>query len=193
MTPSDREHSDEEPTRPDSPGPAMSEAEAWEQIVANYGERVLPGATERDAHPAGRGRTQPTEDEVARGSEDVDDPDHTSGDSAPAGTDAHVVIPDAQAHPDRDHVAEREARIERSEGFVPPAPPPLPPTSWPRLVAWAGAIGVPLVLLVAMFAGLTLPRVVLGIAMGWFVAGFMFLVATMSREPRDPWDDGSRV
>ncbi len=160
VTPSERDHPEEEHSAPEDAGTPLSESQAWELIVANYGDPVLPATPGRDEHPAGSGRTE--------------------RDSPPA-----TETPDP--------VAEREERWEQATGFTPPTPPPLPRPSLPRLVAWVGVLGVPLFLLVSLFAGLELPRILLGVASGWFVGGFMFLVATMSRAPRDPWDDGSRV
>jgi hypothetical protein len=79
------------------------------------------------------------------------------------------------------------------DGFVPPAPPPLPRTTPARLAAWLGVLGVPAVVVVLLVTGLHTPAL-----LGWglitaFVGGFGYLVATMPREPRDPWDDGSRI
>jgi hypothetical protein len=79
------------------------------------------------------------------------------------------------------------------ERFVPPPPPPLPRPAPPRAIAWAGVFGVPIVLLVCLIATLDLPTVLDYALLTWFVGGFGYLVATMSREPREPWDDGSRI
>jgi hypothetical protein len=38
-----------------------------------------------------------------------------------------------------------------------------------------------------------LPAVLGWSLVAWFVGGFLYLVATMPRSPREPWDDGSRV
>jgi len=38
-----------------------------------------------------------------------------------------------------------------------------------------------------------LPSLIDYLLIGWFVGGFGYLVATMSRTPREPWDDGSRI
>jgi hypothetical protein len=79
------------------------------------------------------------------------------------------------------------------ERFVPPPPPPIPRPAPPRAVAWAGVFGVPVILLVCLLASLDLPLVLDYLMLVWFVGGFVYLVATMSREPREPWDDGSRI
>ena len=85
-------------------------------------------------------------------------------------------------------------RVPESERFVPPPPPPLPrPLTWQRGVAWGGLVLAPLLWLVLAVFNVWLPPVVgLGL-IGWFVGGFVYLVATMPKGPREPWDDGSRV
>lgn len=79
------------------------------------------------------------------------------------------------------------------ERFVPPPPPPLPRPAPPRAVAWAGVFGVPLVILVSLVASLDLPSLLDYLLLAWFVGGFLYLVASMPRHPREPWDDGSRI
>jgi hypothetical protein len=84
-------------------------------------------------------------------------------------------------------------RPVEEDRFVPPPAPPLPRPAPPRAIAWAGVFGVPLLLIVSLVFGLDLPTVVDYLLLAWFVGGFGYLVATMSREPREPWDDGSRI
>ena len=75
--------------------------------------------------------------------------------------------------------------------FVPPPTPPLPRPAPPRLLAWLGLFGVPTLVLVLVVAGLSLPQWLGLILMGWFVGGFIFLVASMRPEERDGYDDGA--
>lgn len=171
MTGPERDAPDDEPA---GSGRARSEQEAWAQIVANFGERAVlePEATvDEDPWP-----TTPADDAPP---------------AAPPVPD--VVVPDADAHPDRDEVSEREERLEREDRFVPPPLEPLPRTTPLRTAAWAGVLGVPLGVLLVVLLPFDLPRIVFGVMVGWFVASFMYLVATMTRTPRDPYDDGSRV
>jgi hypothetical protein len=77
--------------------------------------------------------------------------------------------------------------------FVPPPPPPLPHPPPVRLAAWIGVFGAPAVLLVGMVLALPLPVWLEKGLVGYFVAGFLYLVYHMDRGPRDPWDDGARV
>ena len=76
---------------------------------------------------------------------------------------------------------------------MPPEPGPLPVPAPDRGIAWIGVFGAPVVLLVSLLAGIDLPRWVGWLMVAWFVGGFVYLVHQMPREPRDPWDDGSRT
>jgi hypothetical protein len=82
---------------------------------------------------------------------------------------------------------------EADERFVPPPPPPLPHPPPLRLAAWLGLFGSPVVLLVALVAGITLPPLLGYALVGAFLGGFGYLVAHMQRGPRDPGDDGARI
>jgi hypothetical protein len=77
--------------------------------------------------------------------------------------------------------------------FVPPPPPPLPHPPPVRLAAWIGVFGAPAVLLVVMVLALPLPGWLEKGLVGYFAAGFIYLVLHMDRGPRDPWDNGARV
>jgi hypothetical protein len=103
--------------------------------------------------------------------------------------------PTPPAYPsDADEPARGPAATEaEDEGYVPPPPPPLPHVAPDRLVAWAGVFGSPAALLLALLVGLELPSWVGYLLVVWFVGGFVYLVAHMSREPRDPGDDGARL
>jgi hypothetical protein len=49
------------------------------------------------------------------------------------------------------------------------------------------------VLLVALIFSISLPPLLGYGLVAAFVGGFGYLVYTMPREPRDPWDDGAQV
>jgi hypothetical protein len=85
------------------------------------------------------------------------------------------------------------AAYDEAERFVPPPPPPVPRPEPKRAVAWAGLFGAPVLVLIAMVFRIDLPPLLDYAFVGWFVGGFVYLVATMSRTPREPWDDGSRI
>ena len=76
---------------------------------------------------------------------------------------------------------------------VPPTPPPLPRSTPARTIAWIGVLGSPAVVLVLLLVQVSVPTVIGWLIIAAFIGGFGYLVATMDREPRDPWDDGSRV
>jgi len=104
----------------------------------------------------------------------VDDPDPRSD------------VVEADEVPDFDPWAEEER-------FVPPPAPPVPLAEPPRLLAWIGLFGSPTFLLVAVVIGWQLPGWLSTLLIGGFIGGFAYLVATMNREPRDPWDNGARI
>ena len=95
--------------------------------------------------------------------------------------------------PDPGPLEVRAAAYDEAERFVPPPPPPLPRPEPKRAVAWAGLFGAPVLVLLALVLGIDLPSLLDYLLVGWFVGGFLYLVATMSRTPREPWDDGSRI
>ena len=148
----------------------------WQAIVDNYGERVLDDLADegtRIAEPAGETAQRPGE----------------AGD--PAGADSDVEDTDLVDTPEPDLIDALDA-LDEAERFVPDAPP-VPIPSVDRLLAWAGVLGSPVVLLAFLLLGLSLPTVVAWILVVGFVAGFCYLVARMPGGPRDPWDDGARV
>ncbi len=81
------------------------------------------------------------------------------------------------------------------EHFEPPPPPPLPTADPSTRFAWAGALGGPLLLLLAALAGIPLSGWVGLLALVGFMAGFVTLVARMKdRPPSDSGpDDGAVV
>ena len=79
------------------------------------------------------------------------------------------------------------------EHFVPPPPPPLPKPPPARLLAWLGLFGVPTFVLITLVAGISLPSWLGLLLMGWFVGGFVFLVASMKPDPGGGSDDGARI
>ncbi len=80
---------------------------------------------------------------------------------------------------------------DTEEHFVPPPPPRVHLAAPPRLLAWVGLFGVPVLTLVALVVGVTLPQWLSVLLMAWFVGGFVFLVASMRPGPRDGHDDGA--
>ncbi len=126
-----------------------------------------------------------SEDAVPRWpvSEDVGDEDRPSTPAdRPGPTIGFEVL--------RDRVeAPRPPRTEDPDDhYRPPPPPPLPQIDRVARFAWAGALGGPLLLVVAAVLGLRLEGWVGLLAIGGFVAGFVTLVARMKERP--PTDSG---
>lgn len=115
------------------------------------------------------------------------------GDRAQLDDAAPAPVPPPAPEPDPAPVDGRAAAYDEAERFVPPPPPPLPRPEPRRAVAWAGLFGVPVLVLLSLVLRIDLPPLLDYLLIGWFVGGFCYLVATMSRTPRDPWDDGSRI
>ncbi|QCW51216.1 hypothetical protein FE634_13830 [Nocardioides dongxiaopingii] len=78
-----------------------------------------------------------------------------------------------------------------TDRFVPPVPPPVPTPSPDRHAAWIGVFGSPAILLICLVLQIRVPELVAYLLVAGFVGGFLYLVFTMTREPRDPDDDGA--
>ncbi len=103
-------------------------------------------------------------------------------------------VPDPQPPtpgPDPADQADQLDQLDQVDRFVPPPAPPLPTTTPDRYVAWAGVFGAPGVLLLCLVLGVDLPGLLAALLVAAFVGGFLYLVVTMTREPRDPGDDGA--
>lgn len=102
--------------------------------------------------------------------------------------------------PSTSHVGGEEARSgtsasledDGSDGFVPPEPGPMPLGDIISRLAWAGALGAPLFLLVAALVWQTAPPWLVGVAVVAFIAGFVTLVVRMP-DRSDDEDDGAVV
>ena len=156
----------------------------WAQIVAGF-----------DAPP--------TADPVPRWSvlEDVDpdrpdDPDPGTARGPGSGLSSRLVrraVPPPTPEDDP-VVAEPAQQVhdDPSDHYQPPHPPPMPrPRDAVARFAWAGALGGPLLVIVANVAGLE--RWVAGLGVVAFVVGFATLVARMKERHDDGWDDGAVV
>ena len=73
----------------------------------------------------------------------------------------------------------RQEPDDPDDHFVPPPPPRVALATPPRLLAWLGLFGVPLLTLVAIVVGASFPQWLSVLFMAWFVGGFVFLVASM--------------
>lgn len=145
---------------------------------------------------SGTGDSERAQDEAWRAIVDnfgdraeLDEPDPAAAPDAPTPTPTPAPPPVPVPEP----VDVRAAAYDEAERFIPPAPPPLQRPEPKRAVAWAGLFGAPMLALLAIVVQLDLPALLDYLLVGWFVGGFVYLIATMSRTPRDPWDDGSRI
>lgn len=137
----------------------------WRSIVENYGERI---SLESPAEPT----VEPEPDPPA--------------DPGPP------VRPRAQPPAQRDEPDVLDAWDDPDDHFVPPEPPPLPSPEPPRLLAWAGVFGVPILVIVVSVLKISVPSFVSLLGLAWFVGGFGYLVATMRRDgDPDERDDGA--
>jgi hypothetical protein len=152
--------------QPDVP---FDEDEAWQAIVANYGER----ATLADGGAA-------TAPEPTRSEPNIFDRGYL--DSLRPQPPLDPGTPEPGSWADEGH-------------FVPPEPPPLPGTTPARRIAWFGLFGAPLLMLLAVIGHWTYPTWFAMFLVGAFVGGFVFLVATMEQRGGDGWggDDGAVV
>lgn len=150
----------------DEAGGVADDERAWLNIVENYGDRA-----ELDEPPAAPPAAPSVADAPFGGR--FGDPRAFDVEDADAGD---VFTGDVE-----------------EEGYVPPPPPPLPTVAPDRGLAWAGVFGSPTVLLIALIFGISLPSWLGYLLIAGFVGGFLYLVVTMPREPRDPFDDGAQV
>ncbi len=146
---------------------------AWAGIVADF-----------DRDPGGD-----PDDRLPRwpASEDVDD-DEDKTDPAPDLPGPSVGFGELRAKAE-------PAPVRDEDHFEPPPPPPLPRVETATRFAWAGALGGPVMLLLATLAGLPLDGWVGGLSVAAFMAGFVTLIARMKdRAPTDSGpDDGAVV
>lgn len=142
----------------------LDEDAAWREIVAHYGE-------EPQAPPAGRGPAVEPE-------------------RAPKPSEEKLR---GLFQPSWSDPLETEATWDDEGHFVPPTPPPMPVLDPRRRMAWAGLFGSPLLMLVVVVLGWTLPGWLMFLLALAFTGGFVYLVATMPRKRGDGYDDGAVV
>lgn len=107
-------------------------------------------------------------------------------------TSAPATEPDPYAMPEEPVLSEDAA--DDAPQFRPPPPPPVPfPRTWQRALAWAGLVLAPVLALLVALTPLGMPTQVGMLVLLWGVGGFVYLAVFAPRDPRDPWDDGSRV
>ena len=118
----------------------------------------------------------------------VDVPDTDAGREGPDSGGAEWLPSDARAETFR----VTPSPVEPDDSFVPPPLPPPPDIAPDRRFAWVGLVA-PTLLFVVTSLVYPLPGIVNALLVLMFLGSFGYLVATMSREPRDPDDDGARL
>jgi hypothetical protein len=93
---------------------------------------------------------------------------------------------------DRGDALTSDATWEDEGHFVPPEPPPVEVPEPRRLVAWTGVTVSPLIMLVCIVFGLTVPDWLAFLMVAGFVGGFVTLVLTMKHDD-DTWPDDGAV
>ena len=151
---------------------SADEDEIWRSIVENYGERALPDPERRGERPE---RTESTEPDAQT------PPFEAPFDPQPADED------------EQQPAAAEPTDADESDAFVPPPAPPAPQVAPSRRAAWIAVIGVPVTFVLLALTGRSVSGPMAVLLLTCMVAGFVHLVWTMPKEPRDPFDDGSRV
>lgn len=178
------------------------EDELWKAIVENYGDRAVldepttadqssgetSGPGEQSVDETGPVAEGPSRSPLFPGPEPVGlfGPARAAGPFVPQDSDTDG--PPTVGAPSTDDT-DVEDDVHR---FVAPDPP-LPTMEPRRWLAWLAVLGAPVVFVVSAFFNVPLSGLVAAALTLAFVGGFLWLVASMPREPGDPWDDGARV
>lgn len=153
-----------------------SEDSTWTQIVAG----LESPTTEAEA---GQGGSWPAAEDLPKNSGDQDD--------APRADEWAGLRPEP-----REPTLPRElVDVDDDEHFIPPPAPPVPAADAVTRAAWTGVIGGPLFIILSALLGRQNDDLVLLMAVGAFVGGFITLVARMKDRPPldESGDDGAVV
>ncbi|MFZ5869668.1 MAG: hypothetical protein ACOYXW_03930 [Actinomycetota bacterium] len=149
---------------------------AWADIVAHW---------DTDGPPVGPWPASEDADDSGEDPDDAQAPDDGTVEEWD-GVASHVGGEAAR------HAAAAPEPEDEEEGFVPPEPPPLPRGDLVTTLSWAGVLGSPLFFLLTALFWRSVPQVLILLAIGAFVAGFVSLVLRMPSR-RDPDDDDGAV
>lgn len=191
------------PGGPPEPGP-IDEAAAWEAIVAGYGEEP--------PDPPGARPFKSVEDLALLEDDRFNgmDTGTGSGDGTDKGTDkkippkpadraapgSSVVFapgvggPRDYEMPDPGDGGYDDADDGDEDHFVPPEPPPLPEADTTTKFAWLGAVGGPVLMLLAVLMRWDMTWWLSTLCIGGFAGGFVTLVARMPHDDEDDGDPG---
>lgn len=148
--------------------------------------RLVAGYYDAPAHADGAPTPWPTAEDVSD-----DEPD----DDADLAADPAAEPRPVSDRPSASGTLNTEATWEDEGHFVPPNPPPIPRPAPLRLAAWIAVLLGPVVMTVVAALGWWIPEVVTSVIVIGFVAGVVYLIATMGASPRDPYgpDNGAVV
>lgn len=92
----------------------------------------------------------------------------------------------------RDEYEEFGDQVDPDDHFVPPTPPRqrVGPLTW---LGWLGAVGAPAFMVLVAIFGWYIPGELAALLVGGFVAGVVYLIMTVSRDPGDGDGDNGAV
>jgi hypothetical protein len=191
----------------------IDEDAVWAAIVAGYGEEPAdpPGAkpfksiddlASLESKSAASGAAAQEQDEPAAEAEPAPADPEQQGLPGPA-LGASVVFAPGVREPagprDHDIPEPRDAQhaedddSDDGEGhFVPPEPPPLPDADVTSKFAWLGAIGGPLLALLAVILEWDMTWWLTTVCLGGFLGGIATLVTRMKHDDEEDGDDPGR-
>lgn len=155
------------------------------------------GAADRGANDPGAGNTGASDLGTGDPGDEVVGPGAGPAAGAGPGSGAdRAAIDEIFAARRRRIEREVDAAVDGPDGghFVPPQPAPLPQLDLFTLLAWAGALLGPLLIVIGAFTGGLIPRWIIGIAVAATIGGFVLLVSRLPRRGEaDPEDNGAVV
>jgi hypothetical protein len=188
----------------DDSAASPSEDEVWRDLVARLeSTESLPDDLE-DTQPSRRtgesprpGQSPPHGDPSRR---DDSPPAQTFGTQAPGAESAGRAGPANQGPPvphryGQDHLGGPRDYTpeEEDDGFVPGDPPSLAGAEPLAVLAWVGAVGGPLALLLSAFFFRSIPMLAVVGIVAVFIASVVFLLMRLPSERGDDHDDGAIV
>jgi len=183
-----------EPAHDEQPDVAIDE-QVWAELVESFNAADdgpigrWPSVEDVDEDGAQTGEASDGYFDDAAGRADTRDPTaeparrRGPNDPGGGGWERYLGSPDDRADLPAD---------EPEEHYEPPDPPPLPHLSATVVTGWLGALGIPVLLVVAGLIGLVVPTWLLLLAAGGFMYGLVVLFSLLRSSPFDPDDpDGN--
>jgi hypothetical protein len=163
--------------REDEGAAPLDEDAAWAALVAGFDAEPDPGAA----------ASWPEAENVPEGDAEAKEPPSAKNPAAVAPPPTRsIVIHPVIAGP-RNYELEDD---EEDAHFVPPEPPPLPASDTTARFAWLGAVGGPILLLLAVLLGWDMTWWLTTACIGGFLGGCATLVVRMHPGDEDDDDPG---